>query len=174
MRHRLVNGAARWGGSVWIVVALFIFSSGCATGPLRYKALGRYKYATVEFTERTPLLGKPFVAAGGILADGTILVADTLIVPLISIPIAVKTATLGPCPETRNFGKHPIKETALSLFMFPIYLPWSYCLNLYFQSYEPKGTPYFNYFYPELYGDESALFTDTPIRRKPSEVDLPK
>lgn len=148
------------------LVTIIVATSGCATGPLRYKTLGRYKYATIEFTERTPLLAKPFAAAGGVIADGTILVADTVTIPLVSVPIAIKTAALGPCPETRDFAAHPVKETTLSVLMFPIYLPWSYCLSLYFQSYEPKGTPYFDYFYPGLYGGESPFFADAPIQRK--------
>lgn len=166
MRCPFINGGVR--RSVGLaVVSMFIASfTGCATGPLRYKTFGRYKYATVEFTERTPSLGKPFAAAGGVLADGTIAVADTLMIPLVSVPIALKTATLGPCPESRDFREHPIKEATISVLMFPIYLPWSYCLNLYLQSYEPAGTPYFEYFYPGLYGDESAAFTDSPIQRE--------
>lgn len=148
-----------------VAVILVVCSFGCATGPIRYKTLGRYKYATVEFTERVHPLAKPLAAVGGVFVDGAIVVADTLTVPLVSIPIGVKTAVLGPCPELRDFKNHPIKETSLSVLMFPIYLPWSFCLNLYFQSYEPAGTPYFDYFYPGLYGEEASYFADVPDRQ---------
>ncbi|MDA3925049.1 MAG: hypothetical protein PF904_10165 [Kiritimatiellae bacterium] len=150
---------------VAILAVLSFAVSGCATGPLRYKTLGRYEYATVEFTERSPVFLKPVAAVGGVLVDVVLIVGDTLVIPVASAPIAVKTAVVGPCPEARDFKNHPVKETVLSTLLFPLYLPWSYCLNLYFQSYEPKGTPYFDYFYPGLYGDESALYVADPVTR---------
>ena len=163
MRRRYFFGH---GSRVFVVlgmIALLAFSAGCVTGPVRYKTLGRYNYATVEFTKRTPSFGKPLAAAGGVISDGTILVADTLLVPMVSIPVAVKAAALGPSPETRDFGGHPIRETILSVLTFPIYLPWSYGLSLYFQSYAGEGTPYFERFYPGMYGDESTLFVNPPV-----------
>lgn len=155
IRCRLVFFCLRLG-----VVLLMAVSTGCATGPFRYKVFGRYKYATVELTERTHTVGKPLAVVGGICADSVIFVADTVSIPLVSVPIAIRGAVLGPCPELRDFSGHPVKEVSLSLLTFPLYFPWSFCLSLYFQSYQSPGPPYYEYFYPGLYGKESQLFSD--------------
>lgn len=155
IRWRVVLFCLRLG-----VGLLMSVSTGCATGPFRYMTFGRYRYATVELTERTPTVGKPLAAVGGICADSTIFVADTVSIPLVSVPIAIRGAVLGPCPELRDFSGHPVKEVSLSLLTFPLYFPWSFCLSLYFQSYQSSGTPYYEYFYPGLYGKESQLFSD--------------
>lgn len=161
MRHFVKKGAGE-AGLVLALLVMVVFVSGCLTGPVRYKTLGRYKYATVEFTDRSPPLGKPFAAVGGVLTDGAILAADTIVVPVVSIPISVKMAALVPFAEPGGFERHPVMSTTMGILFFPIYLPWSYGLNLYFQSYGPEESSYSKSFYPEMYGDESKLFLDIP------------
>lgn len=160
MMHLCVSNAKRILPILALVVSV-VFVSGCLTGPVRYKTLGRYKYASVEFAGHSPSLGKPFAAAGGAITDGAILVADTLVVPVISIPISVKMAVLVPFSEPGGFERHPVMSTTMGILFFPIYLPWSYCLNLYFQSYGPEESPYYRCFYPEMYGEESKIFLNT-------------
>ena len=141
-------------------------AQGCATGPVRYKTLGRYEYATVEWTKRAHMAIKPIAAPAGVITDIGIFCADTIFTPLVSIPIAARGAFLGPCAESRNFKEHPIQETSLSLVFFPFYFPVAYGLSLYGQTYERTTTPYFSAFYPDIWGNESALFKKYPIKRK--------
>ncbi|MDD4872927.1 MAG: hypothetical protein PHR77_20425 [Kiritimatiellae bacterium] len=135
-----------------------LLAQGCATGPVRYKTFGRYEYATYEWTKRSPVAAKPIVAVGGLVTDIGIIGADTIFTPLASIPIAARGAFLGPCAASRNFEKHPIRETTLSILFFPVYFPPVYCLSLYWQTYQPPGPPYYKAFYPDTWGDESEVF----------------
>lgn len=147
------------------VIMAVICLQGCATGPVRYKTLGRYEYATVEWTKRSPVAAKPFVAVAGIITDVGIGVTDTIFTPVVSVPIAAKGAFFGPCSASRNFTKNPVEETFISLLFFPFWFPPAYSLSMYFQTYEPPGSPYFDVVYPGTWGDESALFKEKPIRR---------
>ncbi len=142
-----------------------ICMQGCATGPVRYKTLGRYEYATVEWTKRSHVAAKPFFAVAGIITDVGIGVTDTILTPVVSVPIAAKAAFFGPCSASRNFDEYPVEETCLSLLLFPIWFPPGYGLSLYFQTYQPPGSPCFSAFYPDRWGDESLLFKENPIRR---------
>ena len=138
---------------------------GCATGPVRYKTLGRYEYATIEWTKRAHAVAKPVAAVSGAVTDIGIVGADTLFTPLASIPIAARGAFLGPCAASRNFRDHPVKETCLSLLFFPFWFPPTYGLSLYFQTYQSSGSPTFDAFYPDTWGDESTLFKENAIKK---------
>jgi hypothetical protein len=120
----------------------------------------------VEWTKRAPLALKPIAAPAGVITDAGVVCADTIFTPLASIPIAARSAFLGPCAGSRNFNEHPIRETSLSLVFFPFYFPIAYGLALYGQTYERTNTPYFSAFYPDTWGNESAHFKENPIKRK--------
>jgi len=142
---------------------------GCATGPVRYKTFGRYEYATVEWTRRSAAAAKPLAVIGGAAADIVVAGADTVFAPVASLPIAARAAFWGPCPESRNFRDHPVRETGLTVAFYPFWFVASYVGSLYFQTYEPSGTPCFDAFYPGTWGDESGLFKDRPIRERQKE-----
>ena len=142
---------------------------GCATGPVRYKTLGRYEYATIEWTKRAHVVAKPVAAVAGVVTDVGIVCADTIFTPLATIPIAARGAFLGPCAASRDFSDHPVKESCCSLLFFPFWFPPAYGLSLYWQTYQAPGPPYFDAFYPDTWGDESTLFKENPIKRNEIE-----
>ena len=135
-------------------------SSGCATGPLRYKILGHYKYATAEFPSRVSLPVKPLAITGGLVTDGTIVIADTVVIPIVALPLAIKGAVFGPEPDFKNYTSKDVGETLIRLTTFPVYFPWGYVLLCYFQSYAPSEKQYYKMFYPGFYGEESSLYLD--------------
>lgn len=144
------------------LLSIFVvfYSSGCATGPLRYKMLGHYKYATTEFPSRVSLPVKPLAITGGLITDGTIVIADTVVIPIVALPLAIKGAVFGPEPDFKNYTNEDVGETLLRLTTFPVYFPWGYVLLCYFQSYAPSEKQYYKMFYPAFYGEESSVFLD--------------
>jgi len=152
-----------------LTVILLLIAQGCVTGPVRYKTVGRYEYATVEWTRRASAATKPFAFIGGAATDIIIAGADTVFTPLASIPIAARAAFWGPCAASRNFRDHPISETTLTVVFYPFWFIAGYTGSLYFQTYEPSGTPYFDAFYPNTWGDESGVFKDRPILKGHAE-----
>ena len=139
---------------------------GCATGPVRYKTLGRYEYATVRWTQKAPVAVKPLAAAGGAATDVVIAGADTVFTPLASVPMAASAAFWGPDPGSRDFRHHPVEQTVLTVAFYPFWFVAFYATTLYGQTYETAGTPYFESFYPGCWGDESRLFKANPITRQ--------
>ena len=144
---------------------VLLASSGCATGPVRYKTLGRYEYTTIEWTRRAPVMLKPIAAIGGTAMDVAIAGVDTVFTPVVSIPIAARAAFWGPDPGSRNFMEHPFSETILTLVFYPIWFSVFYPVTIYGQTYESPGTPYFDAFYPDRWGDESRAYKVNPISR---------
>jgi hypothetical protein len=144
-------------------------ASGCATGPIRYKTLGRYEYASVEWTKRAPFVAKPFVAIGGGAADLLVTGVDTVFTPVASIPIAARQAFWGPCPGSRNFKDYPVSETALTVVFYPFWFVAYYSGALYMQTYGSPQSPNGPAFYPGIWGDESRVYKENPISRRQSE-----
>ena len=147
------------GGCLFQLLIFIVFcASGCATGPLRYKTLGHYKYATAEFSSRVSLPVKPLAITGGLVTDGTIMIADTVVIPIVALPLAMKGAVFGPEPDFKKYTNEDVGDTLLRLAIFPVYFPWGYVLLCYFQSYAPSEKQYYKMFYPGFYGEESSLF----------------
>lgn len=160
MRSFFVNVNLRCFWPFALIISFILLVSGCANGPVRYKTMGRYKYATAEFPERVSWPVKPFAATCGLVTDGSIVLVDTVLIPVVSLPLAIKGAVIGPEPSSKNFKENPLGESALSALLFPIYFPWMYGLFCYFQSYEQQETPYYKLFYPGFYGEESSVYLD--------------
>jgi hypothetical protein len=76
---------------------------GCATGPVRYLAIGDWRYFTVEWTKKAPSYAKPAAAVSGIAADSGIMLADGLCCPLGAVAMAGALGLYGPDPDFDQF-----------------------------------------------------------------------
>ena len=154
---------------ITLLIAAFCIASGCTTGPVRYKTLGRYEYASVEWTKRAPVAAKPFAAISGGAMDLLMVGVDTVFTPVASIPIAARQAFWGPCPGSRNFKDYPVSETALTVVFYPLWFVAYYSGALYMQTYGSPKSPNGPAFYPGIWGDESGVYKENPISRSQSE-----
>ncbi len=98
-------------------LCLMFIAMGCVSGPLRYKTLGNHTYGTVEFTKRATPIAKPVAAAAGLITDAGLIVTDTVITPIISIPYSfIGSASFGTFGMGNNRGA---QRACLSVILIP-------------------------------------------------------
>jgi hypothetical protein len=120
---------------IFLFLITIVSMTSCITGPVRRSTFGQYSYATVEWTKEAHPLIKPAAAIGGVISDIAITVADTVTVPLVSIPLAFYLGYLGPCPPTVDLKRHPIRDTIVRPIFSLIYFPICYPVCLYLMSH---------------------------------------
>jgi len=129
----------------FILMVGVMFATGCATGPVRYKAMGFRKFATVEMTRRAHPVLKPVAAPVGVVADATVIILDTVATPIVSVPIAFEL--MGPCPQ-RTTRRNVVVKTVTAPIWFPISYPFI-SIGMPFREQQ---------FYTEWFGEESVVF----------------
>lgn len=104
--------------------------------------MGDWKYATAGIPKRTSSRpGKVFGAAGGILVDTSVLVADTCITPVVSLVPALA----GPPAVLLGAEDDPF------LILTPLFYPWYLCSFGGYGGDEGRDLR-------DFYGDESERF----------------
>ncbi len=146
------------------IVLAVVSLSGCATGPLRYKTLGRYSYATVELTRCVHPVLKPVALVTGIPVDVVIIAGDTVFVPVSSLYFATLFGIFGPCPTV-------VKENPALLVFLPVVFPVNFTVGMvlfpYLQTYaDPMESGLFYDDEDAFYGLEGTWF---PWTRDPSD-----
>jgi hypothetical protein len=128
-------------------LGLLMMTMGCINGPLRYKALGFRRSATVEMTTRASPAWKVAAAPAGGVIDLIVVVLDTVATPLIAIPIAFEL--MGPCPQATTRENVVVKTLTA-----PLWFPISYVFNGFGMPFREQA------FYGEWFGQESQLFLE--------------
>jgi len=124
----------------WIYLALCMVLSGCAHGPVRYKTLGYHKYATVEFTRRSPKLVKPLAAPVGVVCDTVVTAIDIPVILIGSIPMVFTRG--GPD------GAGCMNEPWIGVLTFPFWYP----VQMWVTTVWPEEM------YEEVFGRETGIF----------------
>ncbi len=139
-----VSGKAARQCFIAILIAAAAYLFGCSHGPVRHYTLGYYRYATIEFTKRSPWALKPLALPFGLVTDAVLIVTDTAatpVAPFILPPIEVP------------YSDDPEINGAANIYIpsYPFTLAKIGFLGMGFGSQEE---------YEELFGFESTLFKD--------------
>jgi hypothetical protein len=129
---------------VLAVLLITAMLTGCVAGPVRYQTLGFRTYGTAEMTREAPPSLKVPAAVAGIAVDATVTALDTVVTPLVSVPLAFEAS--GPCPQptTREnlFGK---------VVLSPLWFPLGYYLTSAGMPIQKEG------YYRQWFGEEGRL-----------------
>lgn len=128
--------------SIMFISALF----GCAHGPVRHHTLGYYRYGTVEFTKRSPLLVKPVALPVGFATDIVLIAVDTAVTPVAAFFVPGHVVEVGSDEETNRLAN-------LIIPTYPLTLVDIGALGM------GSGT---QDEYEDIFGHESSLFHDIP------------
>ena len=136
-----------------LLFAVTWFYVGCAHGPVRHHTLGYYKYASAEFTKRSPLLVKPLALTTGLATDIILIGVDTAVTPIAAFIVPGVVVEVTDNEETRGLANLVIPTYPLTLANIGV-------MGL------GSGT---KDEYEELFGYESSLFQDALPEDTPVE-----
>jgi hypothetical protein len=126
---------------------ILVVSTGCLSGPCRYKTLGYNRFGTFEFTKRAHPIIKPVAAAGGIVTDAALISLDTVVNIVIGFPI-----TWGG-PDGSGVRPDRLSELHYWIMFYPLW--YGTTLLALGEGIWPIDV------YEELFGKESPLFQDS-------------
>jgi len=150
--EREMAPAGRRSSLVWWA-AVISLTSGCLTGPVRYKTLGHKSFVTAELAERAHPALWIVVVPVGLAADLVVVALDTVATPVVSIPIAFEL--MGPDPKRSK----SLSDVGTKLLFSPIWFPISYPMCLFALGFPIEHPRILR----EWFGDEGTMFAEDEL-----------